>query len=226
MSNNHHIFKLHFQKYFWSKIQTLSKIRYFYNMYTPDHLLLDNSPNLKPFISYWDINKFEKWWYKSVRILEILNLLFHQFLNFSSSQQDMSGPIIGDHGYMFHYHQAREYIYFFTLAGNEREEGTHTGSFNSGKIIEYSQRYSVFFPSSPPPSAAPRRPTLPCQESGCFRPKFPKKELCLKNLHLWTSWSNFFLIKLNYKKIAIIWITMKPLYKMSLGTKTYMLLWK
>jgi hypothetical protein len=33
---------------------------------------------------------------KSVRILEVLKLLFQQFLNLSSSQRDMSGPIIGD----------------------------------------------------------------------------------------------------------------------------------
>ncbi len=34
--------------------------------------------------------------HKSVRILEILKLLFQQFLNLSSSQQDMSCPILGD----------------------------------------------------------------------------------------------------------------------------------
>ncbi len=61
----------------------------------PDHLLLDSAPNLGPLISPWEINKFENCWYKSVRILEVLNLLFQQFLNLSSSQRDMSGPIIG-----------------------------------------------------------------------------------------------------------------------------------
>jgi hypothetical protein len=62
----------------------------------PDHLLLDSAPNLGPLISSWEINKFENCWYKSVRILEILKLLFQQFLNLSSSQRDMSGLILGD----------------------------------------------------------------------------------------------------------------------------------
>ncbi len=48
-----------------------------------------------PLIPRWEINKFENCWYKSVRILEFLKLLFHQFLNLSSSQRDMSGPILG-----------------------------------------------------------------------------------------------------------------------------------
>ncbi len=64
--------------------------------YTPDHLLLDSAPNLGPLISRWEINKFETCSYKSVRILEVLKLLFQQFLNLSSSQRDMSGPILGD----------------------------------------------------------------------------------------------------------------------------------
>ncbi len=41
-------------------------------------LILDHS-------SRWEINKFENCWYKSVRILEVLKLLFHQFLSFSRS---------------------------------------------------------------------------------------------------------------------------------------------
>jgi hypothetical protein len=61
-----------------------------------DHLLLDSAPNLGPLISRWEINKFENCGYKSVRILEVLKLLFHLFFNFSSSQRDMSGPILGD----------------------------------------------------------------------------------------------------------------------------------
>ncbi len=52
-------------------------------------LILDHS-------SRWEINKFENCWYKSVKILEVLKLLFQQFLNLSSSQLDMSGPILGD----------------------------------------------------------------------------------------------------------------------------------
>jgi hypothetical protein len=62
----------------------------------PDHLLLDSSPNLRPLISCWEINKFENWWYKSVRNLEVLKLLFPQFLKFSSFQRDMSGPKLED----------------------------------------------------------------------------------------------------------------------------------
>ncbi len=61
----------------------------------PDHLLLVSAPNLGPIISRWEINEFENCWYKSVRILEVLKLLFQQYLNFSSSQRDMSGPILG-----------------------------------------------------------------------------------------------------------------------------------
>ncbi len=61
----------------------------------PDHLILDNTPNLGPLISRWKINQFENCWYKSVRILEALKLLFQQFLNLSCSQRDMSGPILG-----------------------------------------------------------------------------------------------------------------------------------
>jgi hypothetical protein len=62
----------------------------------PDHLSLDRAPNLGPLISRWEINKFENCCYKSVRISEVLKLLFQQFLNLSSSQKDMSGPIVGD----------------------------------------------------------------------------------------------------------------------------------
>ncbi len=50
------------------------------------------APNLGPLISRREINKFETCWYKSVRILKVLKLLFQQFLNLSSSQR---GPILG-----------------------------------------------------------------------------------------------------------------------------------
>ncbi len=59
---------------------------------TPNHLLLDSAPNLGPLISRWEINKFKNCRYKSARILEVLKLLFQQFLNLSSSQRDRSGP--------------------------------------------------------------------------------------------------------------------------------------
>jgi hypothetical protein len=89
----------------------------------PDHLLFNSAPILGRLISRWEINKFKNCWYKSVRILEVLKLLFQQFLslglnvvgakcnmliteklnwnfsnffNLSSSQQYMSGPILGD----------------------------------------------------------------------------------------------------------------------------------
>ncbi len=54
-------------------------------------LILDHSY----FIGIED-NKVKNCWYKSVRILEVLKLLFQQFLNLSSSQRNMSGPILGD----------------------------------------------------------------------------------------------------------------------------------
>jgi hypothetical protein len=65
-------------------------------LYSPDHLLLYSAPNLGPLISRWDINKFENCWYKSVRILEVLKLLFQQFLHLSRSQRFMRGPILGE----------------------------------------------------------------------------------------------------------------------------------
>ncbi len=61
----------------------------------PDHLLLDSALNLGPLISPWKIKKFKNFWHKCVRILEVLKLLFLQFLNLSSSQRDMGGPILG-----------------------------------------------------------------------------------------------------------------------------------
>jgi hypothetical protein len=64
------------------------------HLVTPDHLLLDSAPNFGPLKPHWEINKFENCWYKSVTILEVLKLLFQQFPNLSSSQQDMSGPIL------------------------------------------------------------------------------------------------------------------------------------
>ncbi len=67
------------------------------SMIPSDHLILDSAPNLGPLISRWEINnKFDNCWYKSVRILEVLKLLCQHFLNWSSFQQDMSGPMLGD----------------------------------------------------------------------------------------------------------------------------------
>ncbi len=79
------------------KIRKIEIIVYFWlQVIPPNYLSLDSDPNLGPLISRWEINKFENCWYKSVRILEFLKLLFQQFLNLSSSQRDMSGPILGD----------------------------------------------------------------------------------------------------------------------------------
>jgi hypothetical protein len=60
----------------------------------PIHLSLDSAPDLGTLISRWEINKFENCWYKSVRILEVLKLLFQQILNLSSSHRNMSGPVL------------------------------------------------------------------------------------------------------------------------------------
>jgi hypothetical protein len=51
---------------------------------------------LKTLKSCWEIKKFKNRWQKSVRILEGLNFLLQQFWNLSSSQRDMSRPILGD----------------------------------------------------------------------------------------------------------------------------------
>ncbi len=61
----------------------------------PDHLFLDSAPNLGSLIACWEMNRYKNWWYKSVRILEVLRLLFQEFLYLSSSQRDMSGPRLG-----------------------------------------------------------------------------------------------------------------------------------
>jgi hypothetical protein len=76
----------------WKKVQNL----FTSTNSTPDHVLLDSGPNLGPRISRWDVYEFENCWYKSVRILEVLKLLFQQFLNLSNSQRYMSGSILGD----------------------------------------------------------------------------------------------------------------------------------
>ncbi len=72
-----------------TKLYKCTKKLYIFLKLTPDHLLLDSVPNLGPLISRWEINKFENCWYKSVRILEVLKLLFQQFLNLWSFQRDI-----------------------------------------------------------------------------------------------------------------------------------------
>ncbi len=62
--------------------------------YTPDHVLLDRSPNIGPLISRWEI-KFKNCWNKSFRTSKILTLLYQQFSNLLISQWDMSGPRLG-----------------------------------------------------------------------------------------------------------------------------------
>ncbi len=62
---------------------------------TPDHLLLDRSPNIGPLISRWELGKFKNRWNKSFRTTKILTLLYQQFSNLIISQRDMSGPRLG-----------------------------------------------------------------------------------------------------------------------------------
>jgi hypothetical protein len=59
----------------------------------PDHLLLDSAPNLGSLLGNWHA---ENCCPKSVGILEVLKLLFRQFLNMSGFQWDMSGAILGN----------------------------------------------------------------------------------------------------------------------------------
>ncbi len=61
------------------RLRALSNNRW--SRVTPDHIFLDSAPNLGPLISRWEINKIENCWYKSVQTLEVLKLLFQQFLN-------------------------------------------------------------------------------------------------------------------------------------------------
>jgi hypothetical protein len=61
----------------------------------PDHLLLDSVPNIGPFISRWEPDKFKNCWNKSFRTSKILTLLYQQFLNSLISQRDMSGTRLG-----------------------------------------------------------------------------------------------------------------------------------
>ncbi len=61
----------------------------------PDHLLLDRSPDIRPLISRWELDKFKNCCNKSFRTSKILTLLYQQFSNLLISQQDMSGPRLG-----------------------------------------------------------------------------------------------------------------------------------
>ncbi len=60
-----------------------------------DHLLLDRSPNIRPHISRWELDKFKNCWNKSFRSSKILTLLYQQFSNLLISQRDMSSPRLG-----------------------------------------------------------------------------------------------------------------------------------
>ncbi len=61
---------------------------------TPDHLLLDMSPNIGPFISRWELDKFKIFW-QNFRSFGILTLMYQQFSNLLISQRDMSRPRSG-----------------------------------------------------------------------------------------------------------------------------------
>ncbi len=62
---------------------------------TPDHLLLDESPNIGPLISRWELDKFKNCWNKSFITSKILTLLYQQLSNLLISQRDVSGPKLG-----------------------------------------------------------------------------------------------------------------------------------
>ncbi len=113
-----------------------------------DHLLLASAPNRGPFMSRWEINKLENCLYKSVSILEVLKLLLRQFLNLTSSQRDMSGPILGDLSnnrwswgiyITFFSHNLCYFVYYIGWnsfyeeeAGRLRQESRRVGGFAQG----------------------------------------------------------------------------------------------
>jgi hypothetical protein len=61
----------------------------------PDHLLLDNAPNIGPLISRWELDKFKNCCNKSFRASKILTLSYQQFSYLLVFQRDMSGPRLG-----------------------------------------------------------------------------------------------------------------------------------
>ncbi len=84
------------------RLRTLYELRFVIHMKkcvlfcsTPDHLLLDRSPNIGPLISRWELDKFKNCWNKSFRTSKILTLLYQQFPNLVISQRDLSGPRLG-----------------------------------------------------------------------------------------------------------------------------------
>jgi hypothetical protein len=64
-------------------------------MSTPDHLLLDGSPNIGPIIYRWEPDKFKNCWNKNFRTSKIMTLSYQQYSKLSISQRDMSGPRFG-----------------------------------------------------------------------------------------------------------------------------------
>jgi hypothetical protein len=65
------------------------------NTPSPNHLLLDRSPNIEPLISCLEVDKIKKLLKKSSRAYKILTILYQKFSNLSISQRDMSGPRLG-----------------------------------------------------------------------------------------------------------------------------------
>jgi hypothetical protein len=61
----------------------------------PDHLLLDNAPNIGPLVSRWELDKLRNCWNRSFRTSKILTLSYLQFSNLIISQRDMSGLKLG-----------------------------------------------------------------------------------------------------------------------------------
>ncbi len=69
---------------------------------TPDHLLLDRSPNIGPLISCWKLDKFKNCWNKSFKTSKKLTLVYQKFSNLLISKpnlliskRDLSGPRLG-----------------------------------------------------------------------------------------------------------------------------------
>ncbi len=62
---------------------------------TPDHLLMDTSPNTGLLISRWELDQFKNCWNKSFKASKILTLLYRQFSDLLISQRDVSGPRLG-----------------------------------------------------------------------------------------------------------------------------------
>ncbi len=80
----------HYPKRSWTTCHTKCQPRFYVvgttyfctmSVSTPDHLLLDGTPNLGPLIFRWELDNFKNCWNKSFRTFKILTLLYQQFSN-------------------------------------------------------------------------------------------------------------------------------------------------